>query len=84
MAFLCNQKFIVSNETKALAVHISLPSSLPRRLIANISQGGRNDMGQKMYRINEQLNLIYTQKEERSLRSREIQESFSVLYYRVV
>ena len=37
-------------------------------------------MEQKMYRINEQLNLIYTQKEERSLRSREIQESFSVLY----
>ena len=42
-----------------------------------------NDMEQKMYRINEQLNLIYTQKEERSLRSREIQESFSVLYHRV-
>ena len=29
-------------------------------------------MKQKMYRINEQLNLIYTQKREGNLRSREI------------
>ena len=35
-------------------------SAHTHRLIDIISQRKRNDMEQKMYRINEQLNLIYT------------------------